>query len=291
MSLDAAGRVALGDVVIPRFGYGTMRLTGPRIWGPPADRNEAVRVLRRAVEAGIRAIDTAWYYGPYVANEILAEALAPYPDDLVIITKLGGARRDDASWFSYLRPEQLREGVEHDLRTLRLESVPVTHLRWMDNPDVPFEAALTTVLELIDEGKIQRLGLSNVDAHHLDVAARSTTVVSVSNDYSLVNRTHADLVERCAREGIAFIPFFPLGASPVRSGIGVDRMPEVVDIASRHDATPAQVALAWLLAESPAMLPIPGTSSVRHLEENLEAVQLELDDAELGQLSRVTAPD
>src|SRR5579875_2313520 len=133
MSVSDTGTIAIGDLTVPRFGYGTMRLTGPRIWGPPRDRAEAVRVLQRAVDAGVRVIDTAWYYGPFVADEILAEALSPYPDDLVIITKHGGARRDDASWFTYLRPEQLRDGVEHDLRLLGLETIPVTHLRWMDN--------------------------------------------------------------------------------------------------------------------------------------------------------------
>src|SRR5579875_2361201 len=157
MAVSTAGTVALGDLVVPRLGFGTMRLTGPRIFGPPADRPEAVRVLRRAVELGVRAVDTAWYYGPYVADEILAEALTPYPDDLVIVTKHGGARRDDASWFHFLRPEQLREGVEHDLRLLGLDTLPVTHLRWMDNDDVSFEEALDGMLALVGEGKVARL--------------------------------------------------------------------------------------------------------------------------------------
>jgi aryl-alcohol dehydrogenase-like predicted oxidoreductase len=289
MSLDAAGTVSLGDLRVPRFGYGTMRLTGPRIWGPPADRAEAVRVLRRAVDAGVRAIDTAWYYGPFVANQILAEALSPYPEDLVIITKLGGARRDDASWFSYLRPEQIREGVEHDLRTLGVETIPVTHLRWMDSAGLHFEDALGTMTELIEEGKIQRIGLSNVAEQQLDLALATTRVVSVSNDYSVLNRDHDTLVDRCARDGIAFVPFFPLGASPVRSGIGVADAPAVVAVAERRGATPAQVALAWLLARSATMLPIAGTSSVAHLEENLRAGDVQLDASDLADLDAVAA--
>ena len=284
MSIDAAGTIALGDLTVPRFGYGTMRLTGPHIFGPPADRDEAVRVLRRAVDAGVRVIDTAWYYGPDVANEILAEALTPYPDDLVIVTKLGGARTRDGGWHSFIAPDQLREGVEHDLRQLGLDSVPVTHLRWMDNPDVGFEEALDGILVLVAEGKIQRIGLSNVDEAHLDTALAKTAVVSVSNEYSVISRDADRLVERCARDGIAFLPFFPLGASPRTSGAGVSDSAAVTAVADRHGASPAQVALSWLLHRSPALLPIPGTSSVAHLEDNLAAVDLPLSADDLATL-------
>src|SRR5689334_1817178 len=155
-----AGTARIGDLTVPRLGYGTMRLTGPHIFGPPADRDEAVRVLRRAVELGVRVIDTAWYYGPYVADEILAEALHPYPDDLVIVTKLGGARRDDGSWYSALTPDELRAGVEHDLRLLKLDAIPITHLRWMDNSAVRFEDSLAAMVELQRAGKIERIGVS-----------------------------------------------------------------------------------------------------------------------------------
>jgi aryl-alcohol dehydrogenase-like predicted oxidoreductase len=237
MSIDSAGTTHLGDLTVPRFGYGTMRLTGPHIFGPPADRNEAVRVLRRAVESGVRVIDTAWYYGPDVANEILAEALSPYDDDLVLVTKLGGARTSDGGWYSFIAPDQLREGVEHDLRQLRVESIPVTHLRWMDNPDVSFEEALDGILALVAEGKIQRVGLSNVTEAHLDTALAKTRIASVSNAYSVLNRDDDALVERCEREGIAYLPFFPLGASPTASGAGVTGHDVVSSVAQTHDAS------------------------------------------------------
>jgi aryl-alcohol dehydrogenase-like predicted oxidoreductase len=284
MSIDSAGTISLGDLTVPRFGYGTMRLTGPHIFGPPADRDEAVRVLRRAVDAGVRVIDTAWYYGPDVANEILAEALAPYPDDLVIVTKLGGARTSDGGWHSFIAPEQLREGVEHDLRQLGLDSVPVTHLRWMENRDVGFIEALDGILALVAEGKIQRIGLSNIDESQLDLALAKTPVASVSNEYSVISRDVDSLVERCAREGIAFLPFFPLGASPRTSGAGVSDSAAVTAVADRLGASAAQVALSWLLHRSPALLPIPGTSSVAHLEDNLAAVDLKLSTEDMAEL-------
>jgi aryl-alcohol dehydrogenase-like predicted oxidoreductase len=286
MSIDTAGNVALGDLTVPRFGYGTMRLTGPHIFGPPADRDEALRVLRRAVEAGVRVIDTAWYYGPDVANELVAEALSPYDDDLVLVTKLGGARTADGGWHSFIAPEQLREGVEHDLRQLGVDSIPVTHLRWMDNPDVGFAEALDGILALVAEGKIQRVGLSNITEGHLDTALAKTPVVSVSNAYSVLNRDDDALVERCTREGIAYLPFFPLGSSPQISGAGVTGHDAVTAVAQAHDVSVTQVALAWLLQRSPVMLPIPGTSSVEHLEDNLGAVDLVLSGEDLATLDR-----
>jgi pyridoxine 4-dehydrogenase len=284
MSIHNAGTVALGDLTVPRFGYGTMRLTGPHIFGPPADRDEAVRVLRRAVESGVRVIDTAWYYGPDVANEILAEALSPYDEDLVLVTKLGGARTAEGGWYSFIAPDQLRQGVEHDLRQLRVDSIPVTHLRWMDNPDVSFDEALDGILALVTEGKIQRIGLSNITESHLDTALAKTPVASVSNAYSVLNRDDDALVARCERDGIAYLPFFPLGASPTSSGAGVNGHDAVTAVAQAHDASVTQVALAWLLQRSPVMLPIPGTSSVAHLEENLAAADLALSDEELAAL-------
>jgi aryl-alcohol dehydrogenase-like predicted oxidoreductase len=275
----------LGGHSVPRLGYGTMRLTGPHIFGPPADRDEAVRVLRRAVELGVRVIDTSWYYGPYVANEILHEALHPYPEDLVIVTKLGGARRDDASWYAAMSPAELREGCEHDLRLLEVDQVPVAHLRWIDNPDATFEAALATMIELREAGKIGAIGLSNVEQPQLATALTMTPVATVSNAYSVLDRTHDGLVVDCEREQIPFLPFFPLGASPVTSGEGVSGLDVLTEIAGRLGASPTQVAIAWLLARSPVMTPIPGTSSVAHLEENIAAAELHLAEADLAALN------
>lgn len=281
MSVAAAGTTAIGDLDVPRLGYGTMRLTGPHIYGPPADRDEAVRVLRRAVELGVRVIDTAWYYGPEVADEILAEALHPYPEDLVIVTKLGGARRPDASWYSALTAEELREGCENDLRLLRTDSVPVAHLRWMPGAQVDFAEALGTMLELQEEGKIQRIGLSNVSLEQVEQARRRTEIATVSNAFSVRQREDAPLVDLCAREGIAYLPFFPLGASPVRSGATAHEDDAVTAVAERLGATAVQVALAWLLQRSPTILPIPGTSAVDHLEENVAAAGLTLSEEDL----------
>jgi pyridoxine 4-dehydrogenase len=282
MTVDSAHLIDLAGHRVPRLGYGTMRLTGPRIFGPPADRDEALRVLRRAVELGVRVIDTAWTYGPDVANELVAEALHPYPADLVIVTKLGGARRDDASWYAAMSAAELRADCERDLRLLKLDAVPIVHLRWIDNPDATFDDALGTLIELRDEGKIEHIGLSNVEASQLASARGRTPIATVSNAYSVLDRSHDQLVEMCATEGIAFLPFFPLGASPVRSGTGVDGVAGVTAIAQRLGASPTQVALAWLLARSPSIVPIPGTSSVAHLEENLASGDLELSVQDLA---------
>jgi pyridoxine 4-dehydrogenase len=290
MTAPAAGTLSLAGREVPRLGYGTMRLTGPRIFGPPADRAEAVRVLRRAVELGVRVIDTSWYYGPYVADEILAEALHPY-DDLVLVTKLGGGRRDDASWYAALTPDELRAGCEHDLRLLRVDSVPVAHLRWMPGAEVPFDEAIGAMIGLRDEGKIQHIGLSNVGPEQIDAALAVTPLATVSNAYSVVDRKDEATVDRCAREGIAYLPFFPLGASPVRSGAGVSAQDVVTGVAQRIGATPTQVALAWLLQRSPTMVPIPGTSSVAHVEENVASAALALSADDVAELDAVAAPD
>ncbi|MCW2783972.1 MAG: putative oxidoreductase [Marmoricola sp.] len=279
-----AGTLTLAGREVPRLGYGTMRLTGPHIMGPPADRPEAVRVLRRAVELGVRVIDTAWYYGPYEANLVLAEALHPYADDLVIVTKLGGARRPDGSWYSALSAQELREGCEHDLRLLQLDAVPVAHLRWMPGAEIPFEDALGTMISLQDEGKIEHLGLSNVSQEQVELALTQTPIVTVSNAYSVLNRADEGLVERCEQAGIAYLPFFPLAASPVQSGAGVTGAGVVADVATRLQVSATQVALAWLLHRSPVMLPIPGTSSVAHLEDNLAAASLRLSPEDLAAL-------
>ncbi|GII21591.1 aldo/keto reductase [Planosporangium mesophilum] len=278
----AAGTVRLADRNVPRLGYGAMRLPGPGVWGPPRDRDEALAVLRRAVELGIRVIDTAWYYGDDVANELIAAALRPYPDDLVLVTKLGGARRPDASWYPAVSDAELRAGCERDLRVLGLDSVPVVHLRWMGGESVDgvtFADALGTMLDLRAAGKIQRIGLSNVTLEQLEQALAVTEVASVSNQYGPTMRDDQPVLDRCAAEGIPYLPFFPLVSGPGVSGD--DRLAEV---AGRYGVSPAQAAIAWLLQRSPVMLPIPGTSRVAHLEENVAAAGLRLDDKDLALL-------
>jgi aryl-alcohol dehydrogenase-like predicted oxidoreductase len=275
-----AGTVRLADRDVARMGYGAMRLPGPGVWGPPQDRAEALAVLRRAVELGVRVIDTAWYYGLDVANELIAAALRPYPDDLVLVTKLGGARRDDGSWYAALGDAELRAGCERDLRVLGLDSIPVTHLRWMEGGP-SFADALGTMLDLRAEGKIQRIGLSNVTLDQLEQALAVTDIASVSNEYGFARRDDQPVLDRCTAAGIPYLPFFPLVAGGT-DGAGDDRL---ATVAARHGASPAQTALAWLLARSPVMLPIPGTSRVAHLEENLAAGGLRLSDSDLALLN------
>jgi pyridoxine 4-dehydrogenase len=290
VSATDAGTVRLAGREVPRLGFGAMRLPGPGVWGPPPDRDRAIAVCRRAVELGVRVIDTAWYYGTPdqdVANEVLAEALRPYPDDLVFVTKLGGRRTDDAGWAPALRPEQLREGCERDLRVLGVESVPVAHLRWIDDggPDVvPFAEALGTMLELRDEGKIGAIGLSNVDVDQVRTAERITEVATVSNLYSPLQRDDDPLVDHCTGAGIPYLPFFPLAIGSVADPGAV------ADVADGLGATPAQVALAWLLHRSPWMLPIPGTGDPAHLEENLGAGSLRLPDEAVARLDAAGRP-
>jgi len=281
----ASGTVRLGDLVVPRMGFGTMRLTGLGISGPPADRNEAIRVVRRAAELGIGVFDCSWYYGPSAAHEIVAEALYPYAPDVVLVTKLGAARGRDGSWRVALTPEELRAGNEADLRLLRLDSIPVTHLRWADNSRATFEDALRVMVDLQREGRIQRIGLSAVTAGQLDVALRHTELVTVSNAYSVIDPGDAAVLERCEQEGIAYLPWFPLGGGSIAGGTGVRAHDAVREIADRRHLTTTQVALAWLLHRSPVMVPIPGTSRVTHLEENVAAASVQLTAEELAQLA------
>jgi pyridoxine 4-dehydrogenase len=285
MTITDAGVVDIGDLSVPRFGYGTMRLTGPGIWGPPQDPAEAVRVLRRAVELGIRVIDCSWYYGPEAAHLLVREALAPYPDDLVLVSKLGAWRYPDRSWHPAVSPAELRAGCEKDLELLGIESVPVTHLRWTSGEGVTttFEDALATMVELRDEGKIQRIGLSNVSLEQLDLALAETDIVTVSNLYSVGQRGDDPVLQRCTERGIAYLPFFPLAMGKV------GRESVVASVAERLDTTASVVALAWLLQRSPVMLPIPGTSKVGHLEENVSATELVLSPADLAELDGTIA--
>ncbi|MGI8757953.1 MAG: aldo/keto reductase [Acidimicrobiales bacterium] len=277
---QSAGAIDLGkDLTVNRLGFGAMRVTGDGIWGPPADRAAALAVLRRAVELGVNCIDTADSYGPDVSEELIAEALAPYPDDLVVATK-GGMRRDGpGQWRPDCRPEHLRAACEGSLRRLRLEQIPLYQLHTID-PDVPLEDSLEALVELQEQGKVRHIGVSNVSEAQLDQATALATVVSVQNRYNLDDRASDAVLDRCQREGLAFIPWYPLGSGAMAGATGA-----VVEIAGAHGASSAQVALAWLLARSPAMLPIPGTGSVEHLEENLAAAELELTPEEVDRLS------
>jgi len=283
----------LGDRRVRRLGYGAMRLPGPEVWGPPADPAGALRVVRRAVDLGVQFIDTSWFYGPHVANPILAEALHPYPDDLVIATKLGGRRTPDKGWAPFNRPEELRQGLEHDLRELRLEAIDVVHLRFLGN-GVPFLETLDALIQFRAEGKLRHIGLSNVNAGQVRAALERTPVATVQNLYNmgggggaLAKATHAEVeapeevLELCTGLGIPFLPFFPLAVGAYA------RSREVLDaVAARHGASQAQVALAWLLARSPVMLPIPGTASLAHLEENWAARTIRLDPEEVAALAQ-----
>ncbi len=273
-----------GDLPVNRFGFGAMRLTGAGIWGEPEDREECKRVLRRALELGINMIDTADSYGPEVSERLIAEALYPYPDELVIATKGGLTRPGPGRWVPDGRPEHLRAACEGSLKRLRLDRIDVYQFHRPD-PNVPFEESVGALVQLKTEGKIRHIGLSNVTDKQLERAQKLTPIVSVQNRYSLLDRTSEEVLETASQEGVAFIPWNPLEVGQLNRAGGV-----LAEIAGRYGATPGQVALAWLLAHSPVMLPIPGTSKVAHLEENLGAVALELAPAELADLDRI-APE
>jgi pyridoxine 4-dehydrogenase len=265
-----------GDLEVHRLGFGAMRITGRGIWGPPEDPDEAERVLRRVVELGIDLIDTADSYGPEVSENLIAETLHPYPDGLVIATKGGLLRTGPSQWPRDGRPEHLKEACEGSLRRLRLERIDVYQLHSPD-PRVPWEDSVGAMKQLKDEGKVRHVGISNVSVDELERARSIVEVVTVQNRYNLENRRSEDVLERCEELGIGFIPWFPLATGDLaRSGGPLDR------IAGAHDAAPAQIALAWLLARSPVMLPIPGTSSVEHLEENMRAAEIELSEDEVA---------
>ena len=275
-----AGSVPLGgEVSVHRLGFGAMRLTGDGIWGPPKNRAEAIAVLRRAGELGVNFIDTADSYGPNVNEELIAEALFPYPKDLVIATKGGWNRPGPYQWTHDATPAHLRKAVEGSLKRLRLERIDLYQLHTPD-PVVPFEDSVGTLAQLKSEGKIRLVALSNVTQEHIERARKIVPIVSVQNRYSFADREWDYVVDYCDRNGIAFIPWFPLGAGRV-AGQTLDQ------VARAHQAVPHQVALSWLLKRSPFMLPIPGTSSVQHLEENVAAASLQLSDEEFQKLSGV----
>jgi len=276
----AAGTFPLGgDLVVNRLGFGAMRLTGRGILGEPEHPEEARRVLRRAVELGVNLIDTADSYGPEVSELLIAEALHPYPEDVVIATK-GGFTRPGGRWIPDGRPEHLREACEGSLRRLRLDRIDLYQFHTPD-PSVPFEDSVWALAELREEGKIRHVGLSNVGVRELEIAIDIVPIASVQNRYNLSDRSSEAVLQACEREEVGFIPWYPLATGRLARAGGL-----LDEIAARHDATPSQVALAWLLGHSPAMLPIPGTSSVSHLEENVAAATLELANEEMAELER-----
>ena len=280
VSATVAGDVSLGkELSVHRLGFGAMRLTGEGIWGPPRDRKAALAVLRRAVELEVNFIDTADSYGPYVSEELIAEALFPYPKELVIATKGGWNRPGPNQWTHDATPDHLREAVEGSLKRLKLDRIDIYQLHTPD-PVVPFEASVETLAELRNQGKIRLVALSNVTREHIDRARKIVPIASVQNRYSFADREWDYVVDYCESHGIAFIPWFPLGAGKVAG--------EVLNkIAQAQQASAKQVALAWLLRRSPLMLPIPGTSSVEHLEENIAAATVHLTDEEYERLAEV----
>lgn len=282
LSASWAGKLSLGgEISVHRLGFGAMRLTGEGIWGPPKDRSKAVAVLRRAVELDINFIDTADSYGPNVSEELIAEALHPYPAGLVIATKGGWNRPGPEQWTHDATPEHLRKAIEGSLKRLRLDRIDVYQLHIPD-PAVSFDASVETLAQLRHEGKIRLVALSNVTQEHIERARKIVPIVSVQNRYSFADREWDYVVEYCERNGIAFIPWYPLGAGKV-AGEVLNR------IAQSCNVGPTQVALAWLLHRSPTMLPIPGTSSIEHLEQNVAAASLRLSEEEYKKLSQVPA--
>jgi aryl-alcohol dehydrogenase-like predicted oxidoreductase len=283
--ISKAGTFRLGDRDLNRMGYGAMRLTGSGIYGPPKDRDEAISVLREAVASGVNHIDTSDYYGPHVVNEIIREALSPYPDDLVLVTKLGARRTPDKAWHPAMSPDELRSGLEDNLRHLGLEAMEVVNLRFMGSGHGTSEGSISREFEVLAElqrqGLIRHLGLSNVTMRQFDEAQRIAPVTCIQNEYNLVHRGDDELIVLLSEMGIAYVPFFPLGGfSPLQSD-------ELSAIAAEVGATPMQVALRWLLQRSPNILLIPGTSSLGHLRENLASAELELSDGILERLNSI----
>jgi len=265
-----------GDLTVNRLGFGAMRITGTGIWGPPADRAEAQAVLRRAVELGVNFIDTADSYGPNVSEELIGETLYPYPEDLVIATKGGLERTGPGQWPVNGRPEHLIEACEGSLRRLKLDQIPLYQFHRPD-PAVPLEESIGALVTLKDQGKIRHIGLSNVNEEQLRRAQRLTPIVSIQNRYNVDDRRSEPLIDLCEQEQMVFLPWAPI------SDLGNNR--KVREIAQHHDATPRQIVLAWLLARSPAILPIPGTGSTSHLDDNLAAAAIKLTPAEVASLT------
>jgi pyridoxine 4-dehydrogenase len=288
IDITPAGVFALGDRTVSRMGYGAMQLAGPGVFGPPRDRDAALAVLREAVAGGVNHIDTSDFYGPHVTNQLIREALHPYPDNLVIVTKLGAVRGADASWIPALTPADLIAGVHDNLRNLGLEALDVVNLRvgGIHGPsDGSIEEQFTALAELQRQGLIRHLGLSNVTSTQIEQGRGIAPVVCVQNHYNLAHRDDDALIDELRGEGVAYAPFFPLGGfTPLQSGA-------LSDVATRLGATPMQVALAWLLHRAPNILLIPGTSSLAHLRENLGAAQIALPDEALAELDAIDGDD
>jgi pyridoxine 4-dehydrogenase len=287
VTASADRRRPLGPFSVAPIGFGAMRLAGLNVFGPPKDRREAISVLREAVNDGVDHIDTAQFYGPDIVNEMIREALHPYPSQLVIVTKVGASRDTRGGIFAADAPEQLRRGIEDNLRTLGLDTLPVVNLRLMrgSGPDALFDDQLAAMIAARDEGLIASIGLSNITLEHLLYALRVTDVACVQNAFHLANRTSRTVLDECTRRRIAFVPFSSLGFGATGPNSVLDA-PEVVAVATRLGCTPAQVALAWALDASPNVLVIPGTSSLQHLWENLDASWVKLDAEAVHQLSR-----
>jgi aryl-alcohol dehydrogenase-like predicted oxidoreductase len=285
MTIDQAGTYSFAGRAVKRLGYGAMQLAGPGVFGPPRDHDAALAVLRAAVEAGVNHIDTSDFYGPHVTNRLIHEALSPYPDDLLIVTKIGARRGDDASWLPAFAADELARAVEDNLTNLGLETLDVVNLRLMFNVHGPAEgslaAPLKAVADLQRQGLVRHIGLSNVTPTQFEEARDIAEIIGVQNQYNLAHRDDDAFIDALAAEGIAYVPFFPLGGfSPLQSAA-------LSDVAARLKATPMQVALAWLLQRSPNILLIPGTSSVAHLHENLAAASLTLPEDAVAELNAI----
>lgn len=283
--VSRAGTWLLGEKSVSRMGYGTMQLAGPQVFGPPRDRNAAISVLRAALESGITHFDTSDFYGPHITNQIVREALSPYRDDVTLVTKIGVKRGEKGQWNRALTPEAINEAVHDNLRNLGLEVLDVVNLRLMFNPAKPVEGDITEPLEALialkEQGLIRELGISNATLQQVTQARSMTEIVCVQNMYNLANRQDDAMINLLAAENIAYVPFFPLGGFTPLQSAELDR------VAAEHDATPKQVALAWLLQRSPNILLIPGTSSLAHLRENIASVNVELSDDAVAELDAI----
>jgi aryl-alcohol dehydrogenase-like predicted oxidoreductase len=280
----------LGHKPINRIGFGAMQLAGPGVFGPPRDPDGVRAVLRRAIELGVDHIDTAQYYGPDVVNELIRDTLYPYPENLKLVTKVGGRRDEAGAWLPAQTPEELREGVEDNLRSLRVERMDLVNLRLMDEgegPAVPLAEQLGALEDLRQQGKLDLIGLSSAGQERIEQALELVEVSEIQNSYSIIDREDDPIVELCREREIAFVPFFPLGSAFTGGPAKLAQAPTISKVAEKHGATASQVALAWLLARYERMLLIPGTTSVAHLEENLAAIDVELDTADLAELDAV----
>ncbi|MCZ3375534.1 aldo/keto reductase family oxidoreductase [Rhizobium sp. AG207R] len=286
-SIDQSGSFILGNLKVKRLGYGAMQLAGPGVFGPPKDHETALAVLREAIASGVDHIDTSDFYGPHVTNRLIREALHPYRDDLVIVTKIGARRGTDASWLPAFSADELKQAVHDNLSNLGLDVLDVVNLRVMINPHHPtegsIEAPLTALAELKRQGLVRHIGLSNVTRNQIAEGRKITEIVCVQNLYNLAQRTDDALVDELERDGIAYVPFFPLGGfTPLQSSA-------LSDVAARLNATPMQVALAWLLQRAPNILLIPGTSSLTHLKQNIAAAELKLPEDAIAELDRIAS--